>query len=162
MTAAVASVRAVPRSAYLWSGAGLALMAAVLLVLSLWTDLDLILADSAFDRERGVFSWRDAWFAAVFMHLWVKVALVAAGTGVAIVTAVDALHPLSCIPPWVRTRLRIVALCALAIPLAVGAVALTTGLGVAAMVKAFGIGFLARPRSQPAADAREAPVAVGR
>jgi hydrogenase-4 component B len=42
-------------------------------------------------------------------------------------------------------------------PLAVGAVALTTGLGVAAMVKAFGIGFLARPRSESAADAREAP-----
>jgi hydrogenase-4 component B len=34
---------------------------------------------------------------------------------------------------------------------------LTTGLGVAAMVKAFGIGFLARPRSAGAADAREAP-----
>jgi hydrogenase-4 component B len=42
-------------------------------------------------------------------------------------------------------------------PLAVGAVALTTGLGVAAMVKAFGIGFLARPRSEPAAGARESP-----
>ena len=37
-------------------------------------------------------------------------------------------------------------LVALAMPLAVGAVALTTGLGVAAMVKAFGVGFLARPR----------------
>ena len=36
---------------------------------------------------------------------------------------------------------------ALTAPLAVGAVALTTGLGVAAIVKAFGIGFLARPRS---------------
>jgi hypothetical protein len=33
---------------------------------------------------------------------------------------------------------------------------LTTGLGVAAMVKAFGIGFLARPRCEPAAHAREA------
>jgi hydrogenase-4 component B len=42
-------------------------------------------------------------------------------------------------------------------PLAVGAVAWTTGLGVAAMVKAFGIGFLARPRSEPAAGARESP-----
>jgi len=45
---------------------------------------------------------------------------------------------------------------ALAMPLAVGAVALTTGLGVAAMVKAFGLGFLARPRSEGAAKAREA------
>lgn len=49
---------------------------------------------------------------------------------------------------------------ALAAPLAVGAVALTTGLGVAAMVKAFGIGFLARPRSDAAANAREAPASM--
>ncbi|WP_407665666.1 proton-conducting transporter transmembrane domain-containing protein [Mycolicibacillus parakoreensis] len=47
------------------------------------------------------------------------------------------------------------AVIALAMPLAVGAVALTAGLGVAAMVKAFGIGFLARPRSDAAATARE-------
>lgn len=47
-------------------------------------------------------------------------------------------------------------LLALALPLAVGVVALTTGLVVVAMVKAFGVGFLARPRSAGARDAREA------
>lgn len=47
-------------------------------------------------------------------------------------------------------------LLALTMPLAVGTVALTTGLGVAAMVKAFGVGFLARARSPQAAAAREA------
>jgi hydrogenase-4 component B len=46
-------------------------------------------------------------------------------------------------------------LLALVMPLAVGVVALTTGLGVAAMVKAFGVGFLARPRSAEAARAHE-------
>jgi membrane-associated PAP2 superfamily phosphatase len=116
------SVRALPRSTYLWSGVGLTVTGVVLLALNRWTDLDLILADYAFDRARAVFPWRDAWFAAVFMHVWVKKALVAAGAGVVIVTAVDVLHRLSCIPPWMRTRLRIVALCALAVPLAVGAV----------------------------------------
>ena len=45
----------------------------------------------------------------------------------------------------------------LMMPLSVGAVALTTGLGIAAMVKAFGVGFLARPRSAAAEAAREAP-----
>jgi hydrogenase-4 component B len=49
---------------------------------------------------------------------------------------------------------------ALAMPVAVGAVALTTGLGVAAMVKAFGVGFLARPRSAAAGDAHEAPASM--
>jgi hydrogenase-4 component B len=47
-------------------------------------------------------------------------------------------------------------LLALAMPLSVGAVALTTGLGIAAMVKAFGVGFLARPRSVAAEEAHEA------
>lgn len=51
------------------------------------------------------------------------------------------------------------AMLALVLPFAVGAVALTTGLGVAAMVKAFGVGFLARPRSEAAGAARE--VALG-
>ena len=45
-------------------------------------------------------------------------------------------------------------------PLSVGAVALTTGLGIAAMVKAFGVGFLARPRSAAAEAAREAPASM--
>lgn len=49
---------------------------------------------------------------------------------------------------------------ALVAPLAVGAIALTTGLGVAAMLKAFGIGFLARPRSEAAAGAGESPVSM--
>lgn len=48
----------------------------------------------------------------------------------------------------------------LATPLAVGAVALTAGLGVAAMAKAFGFSFLARARSTAAADAREAPASM--
>ena len=46
---------------------------------------------------------------------------------------------------------------AIAMPLAVGAVALTAGLGVVTFVKAFGIGFLARPRSPEAMAASEAP-----
>lgn len=45
-------------------------------------------------------------------------------------------------------------------PLAMGAVALTVGLGVATMVKAFGIGFLARPRSEPASAATESSRAM--
>jgi NADH:ubiquinone oxidoreductase subunit 5 (subunit L)/multisubunit Na+/H+ antiporter MnhA subunit len=44
---------------------------------------------------------------------------------------------------------------AVAMPLAVGVVALTAGLAVVAFVKAFGVGFLARPRSAAAGTARE-------
>jgi formate hydrogenlyase subunit 3/multisubunit Na+/H+ antiporter MnhD subunit len=48
----------------------------------------------------------------------------------------------------------------LVMPLGVGAVALTTGLGVATMVKAFGVGFLARPRGAGARTAREVGAAM--
>lgn len=49
---------------------------------------------------------------------------------------------------------------AIAMPLSVGVVALTAGLGVATFVKAFGVGFLARPRSAAAAAASESPFAM--
>ena len=46
---------------------------------------------------------------------------------------------------------------AVVIPLALGALALTTGLALVAFVKAFGIGFLARARSVAVLGAREVP-----
>lgn len=46
---------------------------------------------------------------------------------------------------------------AIAMPVAVAAIALTAGLSVATFVKAFGVGFLARPRSAAAERARESP-----
>lgn len=51
-------------------------------------------------------------------------------------------------------------LIAVVMPLTLGVVALSIGVGVATMVKAFGVGFLARPRSQAAADAREPSAAM--
>ena len=46
---------------------------------------------------------------------------------------------------------------AVVMPLAVAVVALTAGLAVATFVKAFGVGFLARPRGPGAEQARESP-----
>jgi hydrogenase-4 component B len=46
---------------------------------------------------------------------------------------------------------------AVVMPVAVAVVALTAGLAVATFVKAFGVGFLARPRSPGAEQARESP-----
>ncbi|HTI25339.1 MAG TPA: proton-conducting transporter membrane subunit [Kutzneria sp.] len=51
-------------------------------------------------------------------------------------------------------------LTAIAMPLAVAAVALTAGLAVATFVKAFGVGFLARPRSVRAENAAESPASM--
>ncbi|MEV0718627.1 proton-conducting transporter membrane subunit [Asanoa sp. NPDC050611] len=49
---------------------------------------------------------------------------------------------------------------AVAMPLAVAVVALTAGLAVAAFVKALGVGFFARPRSDATEAARESPPAM--
>ena len=49
---------------------------------------------------------------------------------------------------------------AIAMPVAVAAVALTAGLAVATFVKAFGVGFLARPRSSAAGNAHESPATM--
>ncbi len=49
---------------------------------------------------------------------------------------------------------------AIVMPVAVAAVALTAGLAVATFVKAFGIGFLAKPRTADAAAATESPASM--
>ncbi|MFD2420442.1 proton-conducting transporter transmembrane domain-containing protein [Amycolatopsis pigmentata] len=49
---------------------------------------------------------------------------------------------------------------AIAMPVAVAAVALTAGLAVATFVKAFGVGFLAKPRSVGAERAHESPASM--
>ena len=51
-------------------------------------------------------------------------------------------------------------LLAIVIPITMGIVALTVGLGLLTFVKAYGIGFLARPRTQAAADAHESGPAM--
>jgi formate hydrogenlyase subunit 3/multisubunit Na+/H+ antiporter MnhD subunit len=48
----------------------------------------------------------------------------------------------------------------IAMPLAVAAIALTTGLAVATFVKAFGVGFLAKPRSGAAENAHESRLSM--
>ncbi|MEU8869058.1 proton-conducting transporter transmembrane domain-containing protein [Streptomyces umbrinus] len=47
---------------------------------------------------------------------------------------------------------------AIVLPLAVAVIALSAGLAAAVFVKALGVGFFARPRSQPAAAAKESPL----
>src|SRR5262249_28849433 len=49
---------------------------------------------------------------------------------------------------------------AIAAPLAVGVLALTSGLAAVCFVKAFGIGFLAMPRSDRAAEAADGPTST--
>lgn len=50
-------------------------MAAVLIWIGRYTDVDLILADAMFDASANTFPWRDRWFSAQFMHHFMKALL---------------------------------------------------------------------------------------
>ena len=81
---------------------GLALLASavVLVVLAQATDLDLAIADRAFDTALRQFAWRDSWFADVFMHRWVKVPLVVLGSVLVLAAIAEVLgQQRRCRPP---------------------------------------------------------------
>ena len=77
---------------FLRAGA-LALLASALLIAGLaqFSDLDLALADRSFDAALRQFTWRDAWFADVFMHRWLKVPLTVFGVALVLAALVDAI-----------------------------------------------------------------------
>ena len=63
---------------YLWQAAWLLASATVLLLVFNLTPLDLHLADVWYDPLRGYWPMRDAWWAAVLVHRWMKLALILA------------------------------------------------------------------------------------
>lgn len=90
-------------------------------MLILWlgrhTEIDLWLADAAFDPARRTFPWRDAWLTDTVNHGLLKVLLTAMGGGLIAAVMVDLLRPMSKIDGPTRHRLRIVALSAALVPL---------------------------------------------
>ncbi len=93
------------------AGLLLAVTPVVITLLATFTDLDLQLADAAFDARLGDFPWRHAWLAEVFSHVLLKQALV----GLAAVFIALALCPHPRLAAQ-RRQLRVVAGCALLVP----------------------------------------------
>jgi membrane-associated PAP2 superfamily phosphatase len=108
-------------AAWLRTG-GLALLASavVLVVLAQATDLDLAIADRAFDTALRQFAWRDSWFADVFMHRWVKLPLVVLGSVLVLAAIAEAVFGWPRIGAADRWRLRASASMALLVPLVIG------------------------------------------
>ena len=111
--------RAAPARWALPAVAALAVVAALLLALGEYTDIDAWLADAMFDRARGEFVWRHAWLAEVVLHDGLRRLLIAVGIGLIGATLLDAWRPFRQLDRVDRLRLRVVALCAVAIPLTV-------------------------------------------
>lgn len=114
--------RAAPARWALPATAALAALAALLLTLGAYTDIDGRLADALFDRARGEFVWRHAWVAEVVLHDGLRWLLIAVGVGVIGATLLDAWRPDHHLGSVDRLRLRAIAFCAAAIPLAVAAI----------------------------------------
>ena len=68
----------------------LALSALLILGLAQYTDLDLALADRSFDAALQQFAWRDAWFADVVMHRWLKGPLTLCGLALVLAALTEA------------------------------------------------------------------------
>lgn len=99
----------------------LLLLASALLILWIgqYTDIDLALADAAFDRASGTFPWRHTWFAERFNHSWLKTTLIVAAIGVIMTAACDLIRPLKSWRPATRVGMRVLALSAVCIPLVI-------------------------------------------
>ena len=93
--------------------------ASLILVINQYTDIDQNLADWYFSAASGEFAWRNSWFAAVFMHVWVKDAIILFGMALLAVVGIDLVQPMARLTPLRRLQLRSVVLTMLLAPLAV-------------------------------------------
>ena len=84
------------------------------------TDLDLALADAVFDAASGAFPWRHAWLAETFGHVILRWLLMLLALGFMGRALADLAWPRAAMSGQARLRLRIVALSALLVPLAIG------------------------------------------
>lgn len=99
-------------------GATFALMIAALLivVISRFTNIDLIVADYYYSPALHLFVWKNSWFAKQLMHGYVKeIIITIACIGIGFVV-IDALRHFKFVGAWVRLRLRFVAAAAILIP----------------------------------------------
>lgn len=85
--------------------------------LGICTDVDLRLADAAFDRSRMEFPLRNAWLPDRFNHGILKALFTVLGIGVIAVVLADFLRPMPRVAAATRLRLRIVSLSAGLVPL---------------------------------------------
>lgn len=105
-----------PAAFYLAGSLILLASALLFLWINQYTDLDLIMADRYYDPRLHDFPWRNTWFAATFMHEWLKGLIIAAGLPVLAFCLFDTIRPRVWLSPLRRTQLRIVALSSILIP----------------------------------------------
>ncbi|NHZ66984.1 phosphatase PAP2 family protein [Massilia sp. CCM 8694] len=100
-----------------WIGLILFLAFPLLVVwIEMCTDIDLHLADAAFDPQLRIFPWRDAWIADTFSHVVLKRILITLAIAFVLTALWDLVAPRRW--SWLqRYRIRVVALSAVMVPL---------------------------------------------
>lgn len=98
---------------------GLCISALLIYWLGACTDIDLRLADAAFDPASGTFAWRHAWLTDTFNHRILKALLTCAALVIVAAALADAVRPSKRLDPSARLRLRLIAASAVLVPLAI-------------------------------------------
>lgn len=115
--------------------AALLLAALAILWLGEFTDLDMLLARAAWDPVLGDFPWRHAWLAETVGHHLLRNLCVAAGAGVIGAVLYDLRF--AAFSAWMRLRMRVLALCAILVPLSVSVAKHSSALSCPWDLKAF-------------------------
>lgn len=98
----------------------LGLSAAAILWIGNFTDIDIALADAAFDFVSHSFPMRHAWIVETFNHEILKSVFSAVGTLTVVLAAWDAVRPYPGLLPGYRLAIRVTAMSALLVPLVIG------------------------------------------
>ena len=94
----------------------LALSALVILLVGEFTHIDLMIEDYYYDSALKTFPWKNAWFAKILMHVYVKNLILGCGFLLYSILLIDLIKPLRRLNSWLRFRLRFVAIASVIIP----------------------------------------------
>ncbi len=95
----------------------LLVVALIIFWLGRWSEIDLWLADAAYDIHAATFPWRNAWLTDTFNHTILKRLLLLAALGFVGYAIADAIRPSARLSALSRMRLRVVASSAVLVPL---------------------------------------------
>jgi len=100
----------------------LAISACLILIIGQFTNIDLMIEDYYYDEALKTFPWKETWFTDDLMHGSVKNVIIKSGYLLILVVLFDALFRFKKINPFVRVRLRFVALASVLVPFVIRAI----------------------------------------
>ncbi|CAG0980039.1 hypothetical protein MTYP_01708 [Methylophilaceae bacterium] len=102
--------------------AALIISAVLMVLLGQFTDVDLMIEDHYYNEELKVFPWKNTWFARDLMHGSVKNVIIKSGYLVILTVLIDLIFRFRKITPFLRLRLRFLALSSLLVPASIRAI----------------------------------------